>query len=359
MIETVNVTAEATSINTQNATVGNPFNETQIRQLPIQTRNIVDLLSLQPGVAPNGEVLGAKRDQNNVTLDGVDVNDTQPPSDSNGFRAALPVPLDSVQELRTTVAGQGADQGRSSGGQVALVTKSGSNQLHGSLYQFHRNKVTAANNWFSNRAGIARENLVRNQYGISFGGSIVRERAFFFANWEERKDRTASAVTRTVPTETFKQGIVRFRMSNGQIGELTPAEVKGVDPIGRGASNYMLDSMQQYPAGNDAQASADRGLNFSVLRFNAPKALDYRTYVAKTDFNLDRAGKHTAMLRGTMADNAEDTTLAQFPGQGPQARTLDLSKGLAARYTTVFTPALINNSICPAYSRNRKHRASS
>lgn len=146
VVETVNVTAEATTINTQNATVGNPFNEVQIRQLPIQTRNIVDLLSLQPGVAPNGEVLGAKRDQNNVTLDGVDVNDTQPPSDSNGFRAALPVPLDSVQEFRTTVAGQGADQGRSSGGQVALITKSGSNQYHGSLYEFHRNKVTAANN---------------------------------------------------------------------------------------------------------------------------------------------------------------------------------------------------------------------
>ncbi len=111
----------------------------------MQTRNVVDLLGMQPGVAPNGEVLGAKRDQNNVMLDGVDVNDPQPPSDSNGFRAALPVPLDSVQEFRTTIAGQGADQGRSSGGQVALITKSGSNDFHGSLYEFHRNKVTAAN----------------------------------------------------------------------------------------------------------------------------------------------------------------------------------------------------------------------
>ena len=342
--ETINVTAETTSINTQNATIGNPFTETQIRQLPLQTRNVVDLLALQPGVTPNGEVLGAKRDQNNVILDGVDVNDPQPPSDiANGFRAALPVPLDSVQEFRTTVAGQGADQGRSAGGQVALVTKSGSNQYHGSLYEFHRNKVTAANNWFSNRAGIPRENLVRNQFGASLGGRIIRDRAFFFLNWEDRKDRTATAVNRVVPTETFKQGIVQMRLSNGQTVSLTPAEVQTVDPKGLGASSYLMTLMQQYPVGNDPQGSSDRGLNFSNFRFNAPKALDYRTYVAKTDFNLDKNGNHALMLRGTLADNAEDSTVAQFPGQPPQQRLLDASKGLAARYTTVITPSLVNN----------------
>src|SRR6185503_3168467 len=139
------------SINTENATIGNPFTETQVRSLPLQTRNVVELLSLQPGVTPNGEVVGAKRDQNNVTLDGVDVNDNQSDNTQNaGFKAALPVPLDSVQEFRTTVAGQGADQGRSSGGQVSLVTKSGSNEFHGSLYEYMRNTLTAANSWFSN-----------------------------------------------------------------------------------------------------------------------------------------------------------------------------------------------------------------
>src|SRR5262249_40321437 len=75
--ETVSVEAEATKINTTDATVGNAFNETQVRQLPLQTRNVVELLSLQPGVTPSGEVVGARRDQNNVTLDGVDVNDNQ------------------------------------------------------------------------------------------------------------------------------------------------------------------------------------------------------------------------------------------------------------------------------------------
>jgi hypothetical protein len=344
--EVINVNAEVAAINTQNATVGNAFMEVQVRQLPLQTRNVVELLSLQPGVTSSGEVLGAKRDQNNITLDGVDINDNQSAgmtgTGSSGLNAALPVPLDSVQEFRVTIAGQGADQGRSAGGQVSLVTKSGSNQWHGSLYEFHRNKVTAANDWFSNRSGLAREALIRNQYGASFGGRIIKDRAFFFANWEDRKDRSASAVSRNVPTETLKQGIVQFRLNNGQIGQITPAEVAQVDPLKLGFSPTMRSILAAYPAPNDLAAGSDRGLNFGVFRFNAPFTRNDRAYVMKTDFNLDKMARHTLMLRGTLADNSRDEVLAQFPGQDAAAKNLDNSKGLAARYTAVISPSLVN-----------------
>ncbi len=341
--ETVNVTGEAAAINTENATIGNPFTETQVRNLPLQTRNVVELLSLQPGVTPTGEVIGAKRDQNNVTLDGVDINDNQIDTTTNaGFKAALPVPLDSVQEFRTTVAGQGADQGRSSGGQVSLVTRSGSNTFHGSAYEYMRNKVTAANNWFNNRAGIAREPLIRNQYGASFGGRIIRNRAFFFLNWEDRKDRSAVATARTVPSELYKQGIIQFRQSNGTIGVVTPDQIKVIDPLHIGISPLQIKMLNQYPAGNDPAGGTDKGLNFSSFRFNAPQSRNDRAYVAKLDFNLDPAGKHTLMLRGTLADNAQDNTVAQFPGQPPASVALDRSKGLAGRYTYVITPTKIN-----------------
>ena len=351
--ETVDVLGVIAPINTENATVGNPFTETQVRQLPLQTRNVVELLSLQPGVTPTGEVIGARKDQNNVTLDGVDVNDNQTGIENtadndndrrraSGFKAALPVPLDSVQEFRTTVAGQGAGQGRSSGGQVSLVTKSGSNEFHGSLYEFHRNKVTAANNWFNNRAGIPRENLIRNQYGASFGGRIIRNRAFFFVNWEDRKDRSQTAVARAVPSETLKQGIIQYRLSNGQIGTATPEEIKAIDPLHIGIGPAQLSMLAQYPAGNDPQGGADRGLNFSSFRFNAPQNRDDRAYVAKLDFSLDPSGKHTLMLRGTLADNKRDETAAQFPGQDAAVQQIDTSKGLAGRYTFVISPTKIN-----------------
>jgi hypothetical protein len=360
--ETVNVVESVTSVNTQNATVGINFNETQVRQLPLLTRNVVELLSLQPGVTPNGEVLGAKRDQNNVTLDGVDVNDQQRAgintassfgngsqanggaagSGDTGLNAALPVPLDSVQEFRVTVTGQGAEQGRSAGGQVSLVTKSGSNQWHGSLYNFHRNTATAANDWFNNRSNVAREALIRNQYGASFGGRIIRDRVFFFANWEDRKDRSASAQSRQVPTESLKQGIVTFRQNDGTIGTLSPAEVAQVDPLRLGFSPTMQQILNAYPTGNDPVAGSDRGLNFIGLRFNAPLTRNDRAYVSKFDFNIDKSARHVVMWRGTLADNKRDQVLAQFPGQDAAAKQVDNSRGMATRYTAVLSPNLIN-----------------
>lgn len=344
--DTVNVTAEAAQVNTEDATIGNPFTERQVRELPLQTRNVVALLSLQPGVAPTGEVLGAKKDQNNITLDGVDVNDNQnsgvTTTNTTGFNSALPVPLDSVQEFRTTVAGQGADMGRSSGGQVSLITKSGSNTFHGSAYEYMRNTLTAANNWFSNRAGIPRQALIRNQYGASLGGRFIKDRVFFFANWEDRKDRSSTAQSRTVPSESFKQGIIKVALINGQIVSLTPDQIKQIDPLHIGISQYMLNYLNQYPAGNDPLSSTDKGLNYSILRFNAPQKLDNRAYVAKMDFILDKASKNTVSVRGTLNNAKQDTTLAQFPGQDAAVKTIDNSRGIGVTYTSLIAPTLVN-----------------
>ena len=333
-------------MNTEDVTIGNPFTERQVRDLPLQTRNVVALLSLQPGVAPTGEVLGAKKDQNNITLDGVDVNDNQnsgvTTTNVTGFNSALPVPLDSVQEFRTTVAGQGADQGHSSGGQVSLITKSGSNNFHGSAYEYMRNTLTAANNWFSNRIGLPRQALIRNQYGAPVGGRFVRDRVFFFANWEDRKDRSSTAQSRTVPSESFKQGIIKAQLTSGQIVSLSPADIKAIDPLHVGITPYMLQYLNQYPAGNDAASSTDKGLNYSILRFNAPQTLNNRAYVAKMDFILDKSGKHTVSLRGTLNGAKQDTTLAQLPGQDAASKTIDNSRGLGGTYTALLAPTVVN-----------------
>ena len=346
------------------ASVGNAFTEHSIRQLPLDTRNVVELLSLQPGVTSNGEVMGSRRDQNNIILDGVDVNDNENSgiggqqtgsaqgsnanrrqSGISGFNSVLPIPLDSVQEFRVTVAGQGADEGRSSGGQVVLVTKSGTNQLHGSAYEYNRNTITAANSWFNNRSGVGITPLNRNQFGASLGGPIKKDRIFFFFNYERRIDASAQAVERMVPTENLKQGILTFADTNGNNYTLTPAQIKQIDPLGIGINQGYLNILKKYPVGNDPAYGADGGLNFTGFRFNAPDALDNRAYVGKMDFILDSAAKHTLSVRGTLSNANQDqpNALAQFPGQQPASELLNNSKGISATYTAILTPTLINN----------------
>ena len=361
--EVVNVTADASVINTVDPSVGNAFSERQVRELPLQTRNVVELLSLQPGVSPDGEVMGARRDQNNITLDGADVNNNQNSglvpqatvtgvtyqgSNANGavksagFNAVLPIPLDSVQEFRVTVAGENPTQGRSSGGQVALVTKSGTNQLHGSLYEYNRNTATAANTWLNNQAGVPVQPLIRNQFGGAVGGKIKRDRIFYFFNYEERTDASGTSTVRAVPSDTMRQGNILFALADGSIQTLTPQDIRNVDPQHLGVNQAMLKVLNQYPHGNDPSFGEDGGLNFSGFRFNAPSHRNDRAIVGKLDFHIDSAGKHTVSVRGTLADNTEDQILAQFPGQGPASTLRDTSKGLSAQYTWVVKPAIIN-----------------
>src|SRR5262249_5435319 len=142
--------------------------------------------------------------QGTNTFTGGDQGSNANGSQSNaGFNAVLPIPLDSVQEFCVTVGGAGANEGRSSGGQDVPVTKSGTNQFHGSLYEYNRNTVTAANTWFNNKSGVPVQPLVRNQFGGSVGGKIVRDRAFFFLNYEQRMDASGVATSREVPSDTL------------------------------------------------------------------------------------------------------------------------------------------------------------
>jgi len=136
--ETVNITAGSEApLNTTDATIGVAFENRRIEQLPLNARNVVGLLSLQTGVTPAGYVNGGRADQANITLDGVDVNEQQRGLDivtDEAFASVLRSTPDSLQEFRVITTNPNAEQGRSSGAQVSLITKSGTNDWHGSLY---------------------------------------------------------------------------------------------------------------------------------------------------------------------------------------------------------------------------------
>ena len=360
--EVISVTADAIQINTTDASLGNAIGTRPVVELPLFARNPAALLAYQPGVTNfgtgttsdigadplvggtttiddrNGSVNGGKSDQSNMTLDGVDVNDQQT---RRAFKPALRVTLDSVQEFRTTTLNATADQGRASGAQVALVTRSGTNDLHGALWEYHRNTVTAANSFFNNSSGVKRPALLINVFGGRVGGPIVRNRLFFFGNYEGRRDASATNATpRLVPSEELKRGIVRYLRADGSLASLSPDELRTrVDPLGIGVNQAAMQLLQTYPAGNDT--SVGDGVNIVGFRFAAPTNSKTDTYIAKFDWNIDSANKHTAFIRGQL-QNDRVSNLPQFPGEPPNSVGLDNSKGIALGLTSVFRPNFIS-----------------
>lgn len=371
--ETVEVEAARTGLNTLDATMGDTFGELQVKQLPFSARNPVAMLTLQPGVVFTGEsdidllsmgstadleerdgvVNGVRSNQSNITLDGVDVND---PQQQAAFLSAIPVSLDSLQEFRVVTSNANPTEGVAAGAQVQLITKSGSNNIHGNVRWFHRNDATAANLFFNKAAAggeVPTPKNIRNQFGFSVGGPFVKERAFFFADWEQRRDNTESAELRDVPSDTLKQGIFQYETTAGGVQTLTAADIAaldaaiGTDPALTGAplgiNPAMLAYMALFPSGNSPLEARDNGLNFNVLRFNAPITIRNNVYALRFDFNLDRAGKHKAFWRGNLGDVKTGLlTPPQFPGQPPAGVFLNNGKGFATSYTAQFRPNLIN-----------------
>jgi len=343
--ETIAVTAEAVQINTTDASIGNAISTKPVVQLPLNARNIISLLAAQPGVvftreddtdSRNGAVNGGKSDQANVTLDGVDVNDQM---DRYAFTSVLRVTPDSVQEFRVTTLNANADLGRTSGAQVALVTKMGTNELHGSLYHYHRNTATTANSFFNNISGVARPKLIRNIFGASAGGPLQKNRLFLFGNYEGRRDARDGTAVRYIPSMDMRQGILHYQRRDGSIATVTPDQLAAtLDP--RGVNQAVLKLLQSYPAPNDYTVGDN--LNIVGFRFKAPTPLRWNTYIARLDYILDSASKHTLFVRGNL-QNDNEKSMPQFPGQPPASVTLRNNKGIATGLTSMLRPNLISN----------------
>jgi hypothetical protein len=190
-----------------------------------------------------GSVNGARSDQTNVTLDGIDNNDQEL---GFAFQGALRTPLESIQEFRVTTSNSNADAGRSSGAQVALLTKSGTNSFHGSVYEYNRSNVGEANDWFNKHnqlnSGFPNEppHLVRNTFGATAGGPIRKDRVFFFTAYEGKRSRENFQVTRIVPSDNLRNGVVQYLTCGAgaatdcdnptQVVTLSPQQFASMDP---------------------------------------------------------------------------------------------------------------------------------
>lgn len=359
----IEVNSTAGGLNQTDASMGDSVNSKTLQTLPIEGRNIPDLLSLQPGVlylgsnndqthdSRSGSSVGARSDQGNLTLDGVDNNDQ---ARSYAFAGVLRSTLDSVQEFRVTTIAFGADAGRSSGEQVTLLTKSGTNQTHGTLYEYNRSSLGEANDWFNKQAELSHGlpnrpgKLIRNTFGVSLGGPFQRNRLFYFVNYEGQRTAENRQQTLTVPTASMRAGNLQYLTQNtGQTYELTPANIAAMDPLcaanhtcpwGPGVDPNVLAVLNQYPLPNTL--SSGDGLNTAGYTWSAPNPASLNTYIARFDFMLFR--RNWFFVRANL-QNDKLFSVPQFPGQTPSTVNTDNSKGFALGDTWSLTSNSVNN----------------
>jgi len=257
--------SDVPQLNTVDATVGNPFEEKEVKDLPFLARNVVNLLTLQPGVIftgmsdtdklsqgsiatldpREGAVDGIRGNQSNITVDGIDANDWQ---NQAAFTSALPVTLDSVQEFRVTTTNANATDGVVGGAQVALVTKSGSNAFHGNVRWYYRTSGPVANDFFSNSSGIPKGKDQRNIAGGSLGGPILKDRLFFFLDNEERREAVSASIAtpRQVPSDALRHGVLIYDCTGDPLCPAAPTSKLGADGtmVSVPAGAYGLSAMQ-------------------------------------------------------------------------------------------------------------------
>ncbi len=221
--ETVQVTSQAPLLETQQATVGQVVAGRAVTELPLNGRNVFNLLALAPGVVPQGgtqasnavsgmngngfstgnyQISGGIPNTGAEFIDGAPIN--------NGYINAIAyIPMqDSIQEFRIEANAIGPEFGGTTNGVVTMVTKSGTNSFHGSAWEFLRNTVLNANTFFSDQAHLKRPVLIQNQFGGAVGGPIKKDRIFFFGAYEGIRAAIGSTTTYSVPTAAEEAGVI-------------------------------------------------------------------------------------------------------------------------------------------------------
>ena len=326
-IATVEVSAAnmQVTLNTTDASIGNNIDPGQLNELPVydRTNGISTLFYQQPGVdSATGAVTGARIDQTEVTIDGMDANDI---AAGTTFYIVGKEPVDAVEQFTGTVAGLVSAIGTGSGAQFQLVTKSGTNKFHGNINEYHRDTTTVANTYFNNLVGLPRTPLIQNQFGGNLGGPIVKDKLFFFFNLADSRIVQSQSGEDTVPLSNLTSATPTLNYINSNTGcdhtsrlnttpncisSLSVAQVKKLDPAGIGFDTGELAFIAgRYPAANDL--TQGDGVNTGGYRFTYPTPDNSINYVGRIDYNLSKTHK----VFGRFTINRENSTesLPVFP----------------------------------------------
>ncbi len=394
--EIVQVTGEYERLETTSAMLGGVVDRRAIEQLPLNGRNPLNLIVLEPGLVQrtNGaagsgtHVFGSRDRAHNVTIDGIDANESSVPNPQSNIFRLTP---DNVQEYRVVTHNATPEFGRNSGANVAIATRSGTNEFHGDIFYFHRNSALNANEWFNNAQGVERPVLLLHQFGADGGGPIIKNKTFFFGSWQNNRIKqtqpvSASFGTPRVYTAALRSGIFRFVRGSINVGGTTvnrnsPLLVDsagnlrpGVPVCGGAVTNNCVDSYNLFaadPRGIGADATirsmiasfplpnsfgVGDGLNTGGFVWNTPSRFKGPFYMFRVDHKFNDSNDIFGRFLWSDYDTTEGDLLNSrpklFPEFPPLGEVFRRSQSLAVSYRRVFSPKLVNEFIA-GYSRFR------
>lgn len=389
--EVVSVVGSYEKLEASSAKIGNVVEQKAIEALPLNGRNPLSLITLEPGVTQRSSgasgsgihVNGSRDRAFNVTIDGIDANESSNPNPVSNLYRLNP---DNVQEFRVVTSNATPEEGRNSGANVAIATRSGTNEYHGTLYEFFRNTALNANDWFANAQGTPKPEIKLHQFGAEGGGPIIKNKTFFFASWQGQRVDFSQPIDQTfgVPiiyTPSALAGNFRYWIADPKVpftiggttitrnspllvdpltGALNPGvpvcggsiatncvatfNIYGNDPQKIGPDPTILGLFKTYPAPNTF-AFGD-GLNTAGFFWNPPTQNRGPHYLFRVDHNFSE--NNNIFVRWLQAD--QNTLKGDplngrpqvFPGSPPLGEVFRATKGLAISYRHVFSPTIVN-----------------
>ncbi|MBI4445490.1 MAG: TonB-dependent receptor [Acidobacteria bacterium] len=329
MTERVEVTGEAPQVETTTSTIAGLVDEKKVRDLPLNARSLIELAPLKSGIvfADYGgvgnatvgfsrklSIAGSRQNASLFQLDGANITDR---SGAPGSAAGLMMGVETIREFNIVTNGYSAEYGKHTGGIFNAVTKSGTNEIHGSVFEFLRNDNLDARNFFD---GADTPEYKRNQYGFSIGGPIVRNQTFFFGSWEGLKENLGITQTLNVLSEAAKQGLLPA--SGGQVRQVAVAE--SVKPF-----------LHLFPKAN----GRDLGDGRAELVRTVSRDTDENFFTVRLDHNFSESDSFFG--RYTMDDGSQNipTSLNVIGFNDTRSQYLTLGE------TKVFSPQLINKFV--------------
>lgn len=358
---TVIIEPEAPVLQAETSQNGRVIEETTLRQIPLPTRNFQQLLTLQAGaqssVSNNTElgrgdstitVNGQRTTSNSVRINGVDANSIGTNSTPN---IAVPA-TDSLQEFVVQTSLYDASNGRNAGGNVEAVTRSGSNNFRGNVYEFFRDRSLNANEPFLKARGLQRPVLSRNQFGATLGGRIIKDRAFFFGSYQGTRERNGLSLNNSLTSPTLPAGLTDTNRTAAGLAAAfstaqSPLTAAQINPVAVNILNARLPNGQfAIPSAGAAGLTGTIGVPFvqsGLSRFRENQ------FNANGDINF--SDKHTFNVKNFFADNPTTQAIYNFAGLGnrlegqPNQQLVGFGGDLAIKQTLLsFTDSYVFSS---------------